>query len=175
MCAILLAAGFGGEATGAGAAGAQTRPAGHSRLLEKLTNCAEVSDRDARLGCYEAAAAELKAAEARGDIVMVDREQAQAVRRQAFGFELPSLSLFDRGGRAEKLDRVSGRLAGASRDGGGRWTFQLEDGATWTQVDSDPLLVTPRAGMPVEVKTSLLGAYFLDVDGHAGVRVRRVR
>ena len=50
-----------------------------------------------RLACFDAAAARLDEAEKKGDIVVVDRRQAQEVRRQAFGFTLPSLTLFDRG------------------------------------------------------------------------------
>ncbi len=145
----------------------------HARLMGQLAGCADVPDRDARLTCYEAAAAALKDAERRGDLVIVDREQADAVRRQSFGFNLPSLSLFDRGDHPAPVEAVSARLVSASREGGGRWTFRLDDGAAWTQVDSETLMLQPRPGMRVDVRKGMVGSYFLGLDGHAGVRVRR--
>lgn len=144
-------------------------------LVGKLANCAEVPDVGARLSCYEGAAAALKSAVAAGDVMLVDRQQVRDVRRQAFGFSLPSISLFDREAPAEPVDRVEGRLAGAARDGAGRWTFRLEDGAVWSQVDSEALMRAPRPGMAVIIRKGLVGAYFLGLDGRAGVRVRRVQ
>jgi hypothetical protein len=164
-------------AVAAGPAGTAPAPpaAGHARLMDQLAGCAEVSERDARLACYEAAAAALKDAERRGDLVIVDRAQADAVRRQSFGFNLPSLTLFDRGERHEPMEAVSARLASATREAGGRWTFRLDDGAAWTQVDSEGLMLQPRPGMRVDVRKGMVGSYFLGLDGHAGVRVRRVQ
>src|SRR4051812_518751 len=108
---ILAVAAAGLCALAAWPAGTATAPAaaGHARLMDQLAGCAEVSERDARLACYEAAAAALKDAEHRGDPVIVDRAQADAVRRQSFGFNLPSLSLFDRGEHHEPVDAVSAR------------------------------------------------------------------
>ena len=156
-------------------AGSAPAPAGHARLMEQLAGCAEVSERDARLACYEAAAAALKDAERRGDLVIVDREQADAVRRQSFGFNLPSLGLFDRGERRAPMDAVSARLTSATREAGGRWIFRLDDGAAWTQVDSEALMLQPRPGMRVDIRKGMVGSYFLGLDGHAGVRVRRLQ
>lgn len=151
----------------------RSQAAGQARALDQLAGCANVSGRDEKLACFEQATAQLRAAVARGDVVVVDREQAQAVRRQAFGFSLPSLDLFA-GGKAAPLDHVDGRLAAANRGPDG-WTFRLEDGSAWTQVDTDPILVVPRPGQAVAIRTGMMGAYFLGLDGHAGVRVRRVR
>lgn len=150
--------------------------AGHAKLMQQLAGCADVAERDARLTCYETAAAALKDAEQRGDLVIVDREQADAVRRQSFGFNLPSLSLFDRGERHDQpMDAVTGRLASATREASGRWTFRLDDGAAWTQVDSEGLLLQPKPGMRVDIRKGMVGSYFLGLDGHAGVRVRRLQ
>ena len=156
-------------------AAAQPPPGRGVDLMEKLANCAEVPDVGARLSCYEAASAALKAAVAAGDVLMVDRQQVRDVRRQAFGFSLPSISLFDRDAPAEPIDRVESRLASAARDGVGRWTFRLEDGGVWSQVDSEVLMFAPKPGMAVIVRKGLVGAYFLGLDGRAGVRVRRVQ
>jgi hypothetical protein len=169
----IAAAGFLVFVTGPSAAAPAA--GGHARLMQQLAGCADVPERDARLACYEAAAAALKDAERRGDLVIVDREQADAVRRQSFGFNLPSLSLFDHGERPEPVDAVSARLVSATREGGGRWIFRLDDGAAWTQVDSEALMLPPRAGMRVDIRKGMVGSYFLGLDGHAGVRVRRVQ
>lgn len=148
----------------------ETRPA----LFSRLTDCRQLVDGAARLACYDAVTGELDRAEAKGDIVVVDREQARRVRSQAFGFSMPSLSLFERGEPREALETVTGRLAVARKDGNGKWSVRLEDGAVWTQVDSAIVMFQPRPGMEVKVRRAALGSYMLSMNGRPGFRARRV-
>lgn len=159
-----------------GSGPARAAPGAGGRLLDQLTRCQAVPDPTLRLGCLESGAAALKAAVAGGDVVLVDRERVREVRRQAFGFSLPAIGVFDGDGKSpERLDRIESRLAGATRDPGGRWTFRLEDGGAWTQVDGEALMLSPAKGMTAIVRKGPVGAYFLGLDGHAGVRVRRIQ
>ena len=151
-------------------ASAETRPA----LFGRLTDCRKLADNTARLACYDRVTGDLERAEAQGDIVVVDREQARKVRSQAFGFAMPSLSLFERGEAREALETVTGRLAAARKDGNGKWTVRLEDGAVWTQIDSAIVMFQPRPGMEVKVRRAALGSYMLSINGRAGFRARRV-
>jgi len=129
--------------------------------LQRLIDCRKIADNTARLACFDAAAAAMDQAEAKGDIVVVDREQARAVRKQAFGFTLPSLAIFERGEKPEQIDHVSGVIAAARADANGKWVLRLEDGAVWRQIDGDAPHRDPKAGMPVEVKSATLGSYLL--------------
>lgn len=151
-------------------AASETRPA----LFNSLTDCRKLADNTARLACYDGVTGDLERAEAKGDIVVVDREQARKVRSQAFGFSMPSLSLFERGEGREAIETVTGRLASARKDGNGKWSVRLEDGAVWTQVDSAIVMFQPRPGMPVKVRRAAMGSYMLSLDGRPGFRARRV-
>lgn len=145
-----------------------------SLVLQRLAACRQIAAADARLSCYDAAVAAFDTAEAKGDIVVVDREQARAVRRQAFGFQLPSLSLFDRGDKPEEIDEVRLAIVSAARDGGGKWTLTLEGGQVWRQIDTGELSRNPKPGMTATIKKAALGSYKLTVAGGAmAIRVRR--
>jgi hypothetical protein len=161
-------------ATCGGAALAQAKPDARAGVVQRLTDCRKIADDRARLACYDETAAALDQAEAKGDIVVVDREQAKTVRRQAFGFSLPSISLFEKGAPQEELDNVAGVLKSAGRGASGRWVFTLEDGAVWSQVSAEELFKTPKAGMKVTIKKASLGSFMLKVENQAAIKVRRV-
>jgi hypothetical protein len=141
--------------------------------LEALSACRSVTDPAARLACYDAAAGRLDEAEKTGEIVVVDRKQAGEVRRQAFGFALPSLALFDKAEGTEKLDRVESVLKAARKGADGKWILQLENGAVWRQTDPEGPARTPRLGMTVSVRSAAMGSYLVSVDGQAGFRAKR--
>ncbi len=166
--ALLAVLALGGAARAAPAA-----KANRAAVLQGLLDCRAKTDPAQRLACYDAAAAQMDQAEAKGDIVVVDREQARAVRKQAFGFILPSLSLFDRGEKPEQIDHYSGVIALARMNGGGRWTIRLEDGAVWSQIDGNPPNRDPKTGMKVEIKAAMMGSYMMSVDGQGAFRAHR--
>ena len=155
-------------------AAAQPKAEGRAALVQKLSDCRKVADDPARLACYDSAAAALEQAEAKGDIVVVDREQARTVRRQAFGFSLPSLSMFERGEEKETVDNVSAKIASARQDPTGKWILRLEDGAIWQQVDVQELSLYPKPGQSVTIRKATLGSFLASVEGRRAFRVRRV-
>ncbi|WP_395671940.1 hypothetical protein [Phenylobacterium sp.] len=156
----------------AGHAAAQEAPAG-SALVQQLTDCRKLTADAARLACFDAATAALAQAEAKGEIVVVDRAQAQAVQRQAFGFSLPSLSLFDRGPAQGPVDSVTGKVAQARTDANGKWIVRLVEGGTWAQVDSATVMRPLRPGMEVRISRASLGSFQMSVGGQRAFRARR--
>lgn len=152
---------------------AQGKPQARAATLQKLADCRKVADSAARLACYDDAAAEIETAEAKGDIVVVDREQARTVRRQAFGFSMPSIALFERGEKPEEVDTVTAKVASASVNGAGKWVIELEDGAVWVQVDANEVPLTPKAGDPVRIRRASLGSYLMSVKNQRAFRARR--
>jgi hypothetical protein len=171
----LAAASLAVLAIGGGALAAEPSPSKRAAVLQGLLDCKTKSDNTERLACYDAAAAAVDQAEAKGDIVVVDREQARTVRRQAFGFTMPSISLFERGEKPEQIDRVSGVVASAKMDGSGKWVIKLEDGAVWNQIDVTVVPRDPRPGMPVTVRSATMGSYLLSVAGQPAFRAHRAQ
>jgi hypothetical protein len=142
--------------------------------FQAVLDCRATTDAAARLACFDAAASSLDQAETKGDIVVIDREQASTARKQAFGFELPSLDIFDKVMPKEDLDRVTVTLKDAYRGKDGKWVMVLEDGAVWRQIDAETPFNAPRAGSTVKIRRAALGSFFLKGQ-KAGEAARRGR
>lgn len=172
---VRLATAFGMMFLCAGSAAAQQGPAANRpELLTRLVDCRAVAEATARLACYDAAAGALDSAERQGEVVVVDRAQVSAARRQLFGFDIPAMpGLFDRGARPERVEAIETSLVRATPVGEGRWVFTLADGSVWRQIDSEPVRFQNRAGQPVRVRRAALGSFLLTVGRSRAVRVRR--
>lgn len=147
-------------------------PAG-TPAIASLSSCRTVSEASERLSCFDRAALELETALRSGEILVVDRAQATAARRQAFGSTSAPADILQPPRSEDRVDAIETTLTSATQAGDGRWTFVLADGAIWTQVDTDRVRINNRVGEPVRVRRAAMGSYLLVV-GHSGaVRVRR--
>ena len=142
-------------------------------VAKAISDCRKVADRDARLDCYDKASEAFEQAQTSGQVVVVDREQVRAVKRQAFGFSMPSLTLFARGPKEEQVDRITVKLAAAHQELNSRWVMTTEDQAVWRQIDDNELYIPPHAGSTVAIRKASLGSYFCNVDGQNAVRCTR--
>ena len=154
-------------------ASAQVKAEARSAMLQKLIDCRKLTDEAARLACYDQATVALDQAEAKGDIVVVDREQARKVRRQAFGFSVPSITLFERGESQEELENTTGVVDVARVNGASKWVIKLQDGAVWTQVDSNEMFRDPKPGMNVKIRQATMGSFLMTIDNMRAFRARR--
>lgn len=170
----LLAAAVAGLAAVAAAQAAAPLVRDVAPALKALLDCRAVADDGRRLACYDAAVDSITTAEKKGDVIIVDRQQAQAARRQAFGLDLSALTIFDRGEEKEQVDRIVGEVAKAARGPDGRWTLTLADGAVWRQADDRELSRSPRPGSQVEIRKAAANSYLMNIDGQIAVRARRV-
>lgn len=152
---------------------AQTVAPARPEVLSRLVECRAITASEARLACYDAAASALDSAEREGQVVVVDRAQVTAARRQLFGFQLPSITLFDQGDAAEPINQIETTLTRAQLVGEGRWLFSLADGTVWRQIDSERVNFRNQAGEAVRVRRASLGSYLLTTGGSRAVRVRR--
>lgn len=168
---IVLLCATSSAASGAAASGAPQDAA----VVRSLTACRKLAGDAARLACYDRAADDFMRAEVKGEVIVVDREQVRAVRRQAFGFHLPSLDLLPHVGGEAPVDRVTFQLASAGRTADGKWAMTTSDGAQWVQTDSDELFDPPHAGSQLTVRSGALGSFFCKVDGQLAVRCQRRR
>jgi hypothetical protein len=157
---------------GAGPAAAQD--ARRATVLQTVIDCRAVADTAARLACYDAAVAGLDQAEAKGDVVVMDREQTRQARREAFGFSMPSFAMFERG-NTEAMDRAAFKVVRATEGNDGTWTIETDAGAIWRQTDQERLSRRPKPGTSVEIRSAAMGGYFMNVDGQRAIRVTRVK
>jgi hypothetical protein len=156
----------------AGTALAVTPPVKRPAALQAVVDCRQVADNAERLACYDSAVERMTKAEDNGDLVSIDRDQRRQVRRQAFGFQLPTLAMFDRGEKPEEIDRLDGVVAGARRGAEG-WVLRLQDGSVWGQTDEAELSRAPHNGSVVVIRRGMLGSYMMNIDGQPSVRVKR--
>ncbi|HEX3700586.1 MAG TPA: hypothetical protein VHV27_07925 [Phenylobacterium sp.] len=140
--------------------------------FQSVLDCRSIAEAAQRLACYDAAAAKMGEAEAKGDIVVIDRAQAKAAHRQAFGLSLPSLDFVTRALKPEEVDEIQGVVKSARADGYGHWTIVLEDGAVWRQIEGQ-LDRDPRAGSKVTIHRAALGSFKMSVDGEPNIKVHR--
>lgn len=144
----------------------------HAAAFQSVLDCRAVADNTARLACYDAAAAGMSQAEAKGDIVVIDRAQAQKAHREAFGLSVPSLDFVRRALRPEEVNQINGVVKAAMSDINGRWTLVLEDGAVWRQIAGDQLR-TPHVGSKVVIEKGAIGSFKMSIDDQPTIKVHR--
>lgn len=166
-------------AVAAGAMAADS-PKPRAAALQSLVECRKVADPAQRLTCYDAAASGLEAAEAAGDVVVVDRAQVQEAQRAAFGFSFRMPAFLTGGGGGENDAAKRGAVldtlettAAEARQVNGKWYFVLPDGAVWRQTDNETVNRSPKVGSKLTIKRAAMGSYFLSVDGQRSIRAKR--
>jgi hypothetical protein len=142
-------------------------------VVKEVTECRKLTDGVQRLACYDAAVAKMETAQAKGDLVTVDREQRSTIRRQAFGLTLPSLSVFDKGEKAEDISVQTFKVESASMNADRRWIIRLEGGQVWRQIDDNSLFKSPHAGSEAVVRKGALGSFNMKIDGQQQIKVHR--
>lgn len=158
------------------AAAAQQREADNNALITSVLNCRELADDQARLRCFDTAAAALGEASSAGSLVVVDREAVRRTRRGLFGFNMPRLPFF-RGdtSQEEEVSEIEGTIRSVRALDYGKWTLTLDDNSTWQTTEANTHNPAPRAGQSVRIRRAALGSYMLSVEGQRGVRAMRTR
>ncbi|MCZ8281974.1 MAG: hypothetical protein O9286_06990 [Aquidulcibacter sp.] len=160
--------------------------------LEPIYACANKTDPTERLACFDAAVATIRAKEAKSEIVTFDKQRVEKVRREAFGFSLPSLPKlgFPAFGGAPKAEGKDQSVAAAAvetdieeqsftvastRESAGRVVLTLENGQVWRLTEAGELNAPSRPPYKVKIRTAAMGSFILTVEGrNKGYRVRRV-
>lgn len=146
-----------------------------SSALTRLVDCRALTDAAQRLACFDREVAALDAAEARKDVVIVDREQLRKTRRSLFGLTLPNLSVFgDDSPDQEGFTNIDAKIRTATQNPLGKWIFELDDGARWIQTDSRELNIEPRSGHDIKIRRAAFGSYLANVNKQVAIRVKRV-
>ena len=160
------------------AAQASAQTGSSERVLRSFTDCRAIAAADARLACFDKAAASLEAAVRAKDVTIVDRQDLRKARRSLFGFTLPKIDLFGGKGRSEdKSDdftEINTSVASARPVANGRVEIRLADESEAVWQTTDPMNFPPRAGAKIRIRAGAMGNYFLFVDGRSyrGMRLR---
>lgn len=143
-------------------------------VITALKACrALVADAE-RLACYDRAAASVSKAQETGEVIIIDKQAARAARRQAFGLELPTLSILDKGADKSETEALQSVVKGVRTDAERRLVVTLEDGAVWRQIDDTALGKPPSPGDSIEIRKAAMGSYLMKIGKQPAVRVRRV-
>lgn len=167
-----------------------TPPASATSPLSRIYACAEKTDSTERLACFDSAVAAVKVAEARSEIIMLDQPRVAAVRREAFGFRIPSLPRFSFGTLAtapageptpasearDESEEVQTFTVARLGQAGNRVAIFLENGNVWHLTDAGDLNAPRRPPFNVSIRSAAMGSYLLTIEGrNKGYRVRRVQ
>ena len=157
------------------ATGASAQERSTPDALSGLRTCRVLTDDAARLACFDRAAGALDAAEASGEVVVVERSEIQDTRQRLFGLDVPNVRLLDRFGGQGQVEAVETTLTRGYQTSRGEWVFELADGSTWRQIDAERFTGRARPGAEVRVRRAAMGSYFINVDGARALRARRDR
>ena len=147
--------------------------------LDPLKACQAEAEANARLACYDAAVGAMVAAEAQGDLRIVDAEAVRKTRRGLFGFSLPDLGIFGGGDDddddSEEFDSIQTTVTSVRYSTPTSFTVRIAEGnALWQISDAPRRLLSVESGDEVEIKKAALGSYFVRFNGQGGVKGRRV-
>ena len=145
-------------------------PANFARLL----SCQSLRDDAQRLACFDREVANVGTANARGDLVVMDRDEVRKTRRSLFGLALPDLGVFGGGSLPGDADTLETTIRGTRRGGDGKWLFELAEGGRWIQLDSRDFITDPAPGQKVRIKQGSLGSYMMNVAGQTAIKVHRL-
>jgi hypothetical protein len=160
-------------ATSASAADNAGKPPVRAGVLQKLLDCRAISNPNDRLACFEAQTAIIDEAEAKRDVVIIDRDQATKARKEGFGLPIKALVLGKSAPTDEGITDVTSTLRDARTLKDGKWLFILENGARWVQTESN-IIRDPKPGHSIRIRKAALGGYIANINGRTAIRVRRI-
>ena len=149
-------------------------------VLDQLYKCKALTDDSARLACYDAGVGRVEEAQATGELVAIDREAAKEIKRESFGFNIPSLPKIGLPsfGSDNDADEVTVlKIDRTKKKPRGDYYFYTENGQVWEQVDGAGLRRTPRGDdNTLHVRKAAIGSFLAQLNGKgSGIRVRRIK
>ena len=139
---------------------------------EAVLACLDIQAPDARLACYDRAAAELRKQPPALPPQAVRAPEIPAATAQAqFGAERTEAARKAR--EAEQIDSIKAAIKASRELQPGRYIVVLDNGQVWYVKEGKP--VRMKAGDPVTVERGVLGSYALILDkSRTNLRAERV-
>lgn len=145
--------------------------------LASIYACATIDNDAARLACFDDKVPELKVKEEKKEFVAIDAEAAKTIKREAFGFSIPSLPKLafpdlldsDREDAEFEVSNITTSTNGL--------VFRMKNGQVWEQISGGYGYV-PKGDLIATIKPKALGSYSLNVTNGKrtlkSIRVKRV-
>jgi hypothetical protein len=159
--------------TSASAAQKAEKTSPRAEILQKLIDCRSISDSAERLACFETQTAKIDEAEAKRDLVIIDRDIATKSRKENFGLPTKPLVVGKTPALGEGVTDVTSKIRSVKLLNNNRWLFVLEDGARWYQAESKSIR-QPKPGQMIRIRKASFGGYLANVNGQIATRVRRI-
>ncbi len=147
-----------------------------SPLIAALEKCLAIAGDAERLACTDVAARKLVAASRAREVVVVDREEMKKTRKSLFGFALPRIALFGKGGPddVEEVAKVDMKVTRVTPLGYGKYSFTMEDGARWNTTEGWQGSPQPKSGDMLTIKRATMGSFMISLKGGRSARAMRV-
>ena len=149
--------------------------------------CKDIAADTERLACYDAAVGRLKAAEEAGEVKTFTREDVEQVKRESFGFAIPSLPKLAFGSKdadgkdkPDELKEVTFTIKSVKKEmdpvrrTSERVRVTLENGQVWVQTDDKKVRVKKNM-QEARISEGTFGSYKMKLDGGLAFRVERVK
>ena len=141
--------------------------------------CKNITVDAERLACYDMAVGRLKAAEEAGEVKTFTRKEVEEVKRDSFGFSIPSLPKLAFGNKdgngdstADDLKEVTFAVKSVSGSRGAL-IITLENGQVWRQTAGPS--ISPRDKKEALIYQASFGSYKMKLDGARAFRAERVK
>ena len=154
-----------------------TGAGGRSGSLDRIAACRSIADDATRLACFDRESEQLIAAAEEGAVKVVDREEAQTIRKSLYGYAVPEVSLFKpvQDEQPEDLDKLNSTITAVRSLPRGHWQVTIAEGnAVWESTTKRRGLNPPKVGQKVEFEKAALGTYWMRINGQMGIKARRV-
>lgn len=155
-------------------------------VLKKLYSCKDIAAPMERLACYDSSVGRVESAQETGELVAIDREAAEEIKKESFGFNIPSLPKI--GFLSRRPDTNSGAVADETSDDRiilaidriktlprGEIRFYLQNGQIWQQ-NSKTRISKLKKGQEnfLHIRKASVGSYLAQVNGKGpGMRIKR--
>lgn len=158
-------------------------------IMSKLYDCKTIADDAARLECYDQGVGRLETAEKSGELMTIDRESVNQIKRESFGFNIPSLpklKLFNRdksnetaATKAEDMDDGTLTLTLKSHRimANGRIKFYFVNGQVWEQTQTKRARkIRDGETTTLVIRPAAMGSYMAKINGKGtSLRVKRIK
>lgn len=146
--------------------------------LSEIYACAVITDNTQRLACFDDKVPQLKVKEEKKEFVTIDAESAKTIKREAFGFSIPSLpKLAFPDLKKDKRETVEFEVASVSKGADGL-IFLMKNGQVWHQSSSGYGYI-PKGDLVATIKPKSLGSFSLSATNGKrtlkGIKVKRVK
>jgi hypothetical protein len=144
--------------------------------LEPLYQCASHKDDSQRLKCYDEIVASVKIKEEKAELVTIDAPKMQQLKKEAFGFSMPSfgkMKIIKENDAKDEAEKVA--LVATKFDDGSNPKIYFENGQIWQVIDGESIVYFKKMPANAVIQRASFGSFILSLNGsNKGYRVKRV-